>query len=246
MENRYNIFDYCLIDSHVHNLNYTYKIISIILLAFCIVVANSIIDMVVINLFIFVVMLWSDISIRLYIKGLNVFKSVIFITFFVISFIYLNVFIGFIWALKVMDIILYISIITMTTSFYNIVYGIESLLKPFKGIMNVSDISLKIGMVFKFFSVMYSEYDKIKISKKLRGVRFSDMGFFDRLDSLVNGIVPLYNLTLRKLERLKNSMYVRNYGVSLNKANYRLNKWGKTDTIMLVINVIVVVIIFIY
>lgn len=246
MSDRYNVFDYCLINSHVHNLNSAYKILSIILFGFGVVIANSIIDMVVLNFFLLVVMIWSNVSIRLYFKGVFVFKGVLFSVFLIFSLIYLDIFVGLIWCLKLIDVILYISIITMTTSFYNIVYGVEKLLCCFKRFIDVREISLKIGLGLIFFRVLYGEYNRVKVSKWLRGVRFENMGFIDKLDSLVNGFVPVYYMALRRLSSFCNNMYVRGYGICLNTSNYRLNKWGKTDTIMLVINVMVNVIIFIY
>lgn len=246
MENRYDVFDYCLINSRIHNLNFVYKILSIILVLICLIMADSVIDIIVINFFLFIIMLWSNVRIRLYIRNLNSIKIILLLVFLVFSFIYLNVFVGILWCIKVMDIVIYLSIIMMTTTLNDVVYGLERLLRPIKGFVNVSDISLKMGMYMKFITILYSEGERIKNSKKLRGVRFKDISFIDKIDYLINGIVPVYRSAIDRLERLKNVMYVRNYGVSLNRCNYRLNKWGKTDTILLVINVVIILVIGIY
>lgn len=246
MYDRYNFFDYFLIDSHIHKLNYTYKILSVVLLLFCIVIADGIIDMFVINFFIFIIMLFSNISIKLYFNNLSIFKFLMIIIFLVFSLIYWNLDIGFIWMVKIFDIIMYISIINMTTSFGNIVYGIYNLIKPLYKFFDVSKISLKIGLNIKFISTLYNENYKMIRSKKLRGVRFNDMSFRDKISSGLIEFNCVYKLACRKIEELENIMYVKNYGISEASGNYRLNKWGKTDTILLVINVLVIIITFIY
>ena len=68
------VFGYYHTNSSIHKLNYTYKILSVVLLLFCIVIADGIIDMFVINFFIFIIMLFSNISIKLYFNNLSIFK----------------------------------------------------------------------------------------------------------------------------------------------------------------------------
>lgn len=241
-----NAFDYYLINSPIHKLNLFYKIISIIIVGGCLIVADSIIDMIVINFFIFVIMVWSDISIRVCFSSLRMFKFIILVIFLMLSFIYLNVFVGILWSLKFIDIILYLSIIAMTTSFYSILVGIYKFLSPLTVFVDVSEFVLKLVMVIKFLSIMYDEDARIRKSKKLRGVRFEDMGLIDKIDFFVNELGSLWDLSLMKLDRLKDNIYVKKYGISKYRCNYRLNKWRKTDTILLVINVMVMIIVAIY
>lgn len=246
MFDRNNIFDYYLIDSHIHKLNYTYKMLSVILLFFCIVIADSFVDMLVINFFIFVVMLYSNVSIRMYLNNLVMFKFILVLIFLIFSLIYFDWFVGLIWMVKIFDIIMYISIITMTTAFGNIVYGIYGILRPLKKYININESALKIGLAIKFVNFLYTENHKVCRSKMLRGVRFRDMNIFDRIKTVVVGIKPAYKLALKKTMEMERIMIVKNYGISLSRCNYRLNKWGKTDTILLVINVLLVIITFIY
>ena len=109
------VFGYYHTNSSIHKLNYTYKIFSILLVFVAIIIANSIIDMLVINLFIFLVLIWSDISIRFYFRNLSIFRYVILISFFLFSLIYFDFFVGFIWMIKIFDIIMYMSIINKSS-----------------------------------------------------------------------------------------------------------------------------------
>ena len=51
---------------------------------------------------------------------------------------------------------------------------------------------------------------------------------------------------VRKIDSNKNRLSVKKYNIDSYKYNYRLNKWKKTDTILLVINLLVMFIAFIY
>ena len=246
MKDKYNIFDYYLASSHIHNLSSIYKLLSIILLIIALINTNNYIDIGVITLYIFVVMLWSNISIRLYISNLLIFKLPIILIFVLVSIISLNIFTGLLWLIKIIDLILYLIIITITTSLNDVVNGVYRIFKPFKRILDVNEIALMFGVCFKFFNIYYSEFNRVKISKKLRGVKFNDMSFFDRLDFAINGIKPIFNLTLQKLDKIKNNMYIKGYGISKAVSDYRLNKWRKTDTILLVINLVLIIVAFIY
>ena len=246
MKDKYNVFDYYLVPSHVHNLSSIYKILSTIILFILLIISNSLIDILVIVLYIFVIMLWSNVSFRLYISNLSIFKLLILLVLIFVSLFTLNIFTGIFWMIKLISFIIYLAIITVTTSLNDMVNGMYRLLRVFKNIMNVNEIALKFGMFFKFFSIFYSEYNRVRISKKLRGVRYFDMNFFDKVDSFVNGIKPVFNMTLIKLGKLRDNMYIKNYGISEYNTNYRLNKWRKIDTILLLINIILIFIVVIY
>lgn len=237
---------YVYTNSPIHKLNYRYKIISMLMIFAMILLCNSWIDYLVVNIFLFVMMIWSDISIRLYFKYVFLFRFVIVLLFGVISFFSLNVFLGFGWALKFMDIVIYFSIITMTTTFNDVIFGIELFFSPFKRFFSVSKLALNIGIFVKLLAIMYGEDARIKRSKKLRGVRFRDQGLVDRIDSFINNIGPLYRISMKKVDVIQKNMYIRNYGSSISRNNYRLNNWKKTDTMLLVMNILMFLVIMIY
>ena len=71
MKNRFNIFDYYKVDSDIHKLSSVSKILSILLIIFCIVIADSFVDVFIVTFFIFIVMLWSNVSFRFLIKNFS-------------------------------------------------------------------------------------------------------------------------------------------------------------------------------
>lgn len=234
------------VSSSIHKLNYTYKILSILLMFMCIIIADSELDMFIINFFIFIIMLNSNIRFRTYIRDISVFGVFIFLVFFVVSLIYLDLYIGMFWCVKVIDIILYLSIVSITSTYYHLAVGIRSILLPLRYFMDIDKVSLDIAYGIKFISVLYDERDRSHRSRFLRGVKFSEMGFVDKIDCLFNEIGPVVRLTRISLDKQRSNICVKKYGISFNRYNYMLNKWGKTDTILLVINALVMFITFVY
>jgi energy-coupling factor transporter transmembrane protein EcfT len=233
-------------NSRIHKLCSFYKILSLVIIFLCLIFADSFIDMGICLFYIFVVIIFSDVSVRVVLNSLMMFKFIIFLLFFLFSFSYLNLLIGFSIALKFILFILYLSVISMCTSFYEVVDGMRKFVKPLSIFFDTKELVLNAACLIKFFSIMYSENDRIRASKRLRGVRFNDMNVIDRMDSFINNLGPLYREVIGKLRKLKRGMVVKKYGISDVRYNYRLNKWGKTDTILLVINVMIMIIVAVY
>ena len=246
MYNNYSIFEYYSVSSKIHKLSSIYKIISLIILIVALLLSNSLIDIMVINLYIFVIVLWSNISFRLYLSNLKVFRFWFLIIFVFVSLFSLNILLGLLWTIKVFDLLIYLIIITITTSLNDMVNGFYRLFKPLGALFDIKYFSLLFALSFKFFGICYGEYNRIKISQKLRGVRFNDMNFFDRVEYFIYGLRPVLKKSIDKLNLLKKNMYIRDYGVSNYISNYRLNKWRKLDTMLLIVNFLVLIVTFIY
>ncbi len=245
MYNKNSIFDYYDSNSIIHRLNPVYKIISILFLLLYIFLSSSIIDYIILSFLIFIVVSFSDISIRVYLSDIKYFY-IVMIFLFVIGMFKFNLIVGIIFVIKFIYLYLYMSTMTMSSSFNSIVYGFERILKPLHKIIDVSYLALRIGLIIKFISIMYNESIRIRNSRMLRGVIFSDMKFIDRVNNGIYNIVPVFNSSIDKIKKIENVMRVRNYGVYDVRNNYRLNKFGKTDTILLGINMVILIIIFIY
>ena len=246
MYNNYSIFEYYSVSSKIHKLSSIYKIISLIILIFALLFSNSFIDIMVINLYIFLIVLWSNISFRLYFSNLRVFRFLLLILFVFVSLFSLNILLGLLCTIKVFDLLIYLIIITITTSLNDMVNGFYRLFKPFGALFDIKNISLFCSLSFKFFGICYGEYNRIKISQKIRGVRFNNMKFFDRVVYIIYGLRPVLKKSIDKLKLLKKNMYIRDYGVSDYISNYRLNKWRKLDTMLLIVNFLVLIVTFIY
>lgn len=241
-----NAFVYWEENSKIHNLSPIFKILSLIIMLFCIMLSNSLVDILVCTFYVFVVIIYSDISIRVILKSLNLFKFIIFLLFFVVSLIYLDVLLGFFLVFKVCLFIIYLSVISMTSSFYQMLTGVRDLFSWLEGFEFYNKFCLNIALFLKFFSILYMEDERIRRSRKLRGVRFNDMGLVDKIDDFLGELTYLFRVAFDRIDKIKYSMYQKKYGIGRGIDNSMLNKWSKTDTIMVVINVMVMIIVAVY
>ena len=51
-------------------------------------------------------------------------------------------------------------------------------------------------------------------------------------------------LSLKKADELSDIMEVRLYNYGLSRTNYRLNNWTKRDSLMLILNVLILVVVW--
>ncbi len=183
---------------------------------------------------------------KFYLSNLRVFKFVLLIAFGLISLCSLNLLVGLIWTIKLFDLLIYVIIITITTSLNDMVSGFYHMFKPIRRFVDINALALNCALSIKFFGICYGEYNRIKTSQKIRGVRFNDMKFFDRIEYVFVEIKPVLRKSKDKLDILRKNMFIRDYGVSNYISNFRLNKWRKIDTMLLVINVMILIITFVY
>lgn len=233
-------------NSSIHSLNYANKVLWALFMILFIVLANSSMDLFMINLFLLVILAWSNISFRVILKNISFFGVLIFLLCFLISLVFLDLYLGIFFLLKIVDIVVTLSIIGITTSFYDLVRGARLLLKPFGFIGIVNKMSIIIGSSLKFMSIIYSERERIEVSKKLRGVKFNKMGFVDKIDLVLNELFIVLKFSKNKIDKLKSNIYINKYGIDSLKYNYRLNKWTKADTILLIINFLMLFIVLVY
>lgn len=246
MYNKNVIFDYYVIDSIVHRVNPVVKILSLLFILIVLIISNSTMDMIIINLFVFMLVVFSDISIKIYSQNLNALKIFLLLVFILGFIIGKDIVIGILWGLKVIDLILFLSVIVMTSSFSSIVYGVESFFSPFKNIINVNNFALNVGLFSKFIIILYNERIRISNSKELRGILYKDMNIWNKVKSFFDTIFLGYRNCINKINKIKMIMKVRNYNSFSTRSNYRLNKFGKIDTILVGINVVILILVIVY
>ena len=239
-------YDYGSISSKIHRLSSLYKIISIVIIFVALLFCNSVIDVLIINLYIFVIMYWSNIGFKLYYNNLRVFRYVLLFVFIIISLLSFNIVTGLLWTIKVLLLLIYLIIINITTSLNDLVSGFYRFFKPFIGFIDINNLSLNCALLFKYLGICYSEYNKIKISQRIRGIRYSNINVVDKIKYVIFDIKPVLRRASDTMNLYKKNMYIRDYGVSSYISNYRLNKWRKIDTMLLIVSFLVLVISVIY
>jgi len=246
MLNNITLGKYYKKDSVVHSLNPIFKIISLLIMIISIFFIDSYIDILMLGSYLLLAILYSNIGIKTYLK--NILGIKIFLIFILIIDLIFYTSINRIISdlLKIIFIVLYSSLLTYTTVITEITYGIEVFLKPLSKIMPVSDIAAVITLAIRYIPSLTHEADRIIKAQKMRGISFDSRNIKERIISISGILMPMFVMSLKKAERTADIMDIRLYNYGKSKTNYRSNKWRIIDTLLLVLNILILIIVIFY
>lgn len=233
-------------DSVVHKLNPLFKTISLIIMIIAIFFINSYKDIIMLTSYLILMIVYSDIDIITYLK--NIYSIKIFLLFIlIIDLIFGSNINNIIFDLyKLIFIIIYSSALTYTTSTSEITYGIERLLKPFNNTIPVNDIAMIITLTLRYIPTLTMESDRIIKAQKMRGINFDSKNIKTKITSLVGVFIPMFILSLKKSESTADIMDIRLYNYGKSRTNLRTNTWKKIDTLLLILNILILIIVIFY
>lgn len=233
-------------NSVIHRLSPVFKLISLIIMIVGIFFIDSYIDILMFSLYLVLVMVYSDIGIITYLK--NIYSIKIFLLFiFIIDLIFNSNINNIVFDLyKLIFIIIYSSALSYTTSTSEITYGIERILKVFNNYIPVNDIAMIITLTIRYIPTLTMEADRIIKAQKMRGIDFDSKNIKNKISSLVGVFIPMFILSLKKSESLGDIMDLRLYNYGKSRTNYRTNSWKKIDSLLLILNIIILIIVIFY
>lgn len=233
-------------NSIIHRLSPVFKLISLMIMIVGIFFIDSYIDILMFSLYLVLVMVYSDIGIITYLK--NIYSIKIFLLFiFIIDLIFNSNINNIVFDLyKLIFIIIYSSALSYTTSTSEITYGIERILKVFNGYIPVNDIAMIITLTIRYIPTLTMEADRIIKAQKMRGIDFDSKNIKNKISSLVGVFIPMFILSLKKSESLGDIMDLRLYNYGKSRTNYRTNSWKKIDSLLLILNIIILIIVIFY
>lgn len=242
MFNKYSIGNYCLKDSFIHKLNPVFKIISLFLSIISVLISNSLIDFITLFIFILIIMLLSKIELKIYLK--NIYTLRIFIIFIIIINLIFKVSIvdSIYMILKIIYLVILSAILTLTTPPTEITYGLERVFRIFNKILPVNSIALTITLALRFIPMITMQAERIIKASSLRGIDYNE-NIKSKILALSNIFVPMIYLSLKKADDLADIMEIRLYNYGISRTNYRLNKWKLIDSILLILNIVVLIIV---
>ena len=233
-------------NSIIHRLSPVFKLISLMIMIVGIFFIDSYIDILMLSFYLVLVMVYSNIGIITYLK--NIYSIKIFLLFiFIIDLIFNSNINNIIFDLyKLIFIIIYSSAVSYTTSTSEITYGIERILKVFNGYIPVNDIAMIITLTIRYILTLTMEADRIIKAQKMRGIDFDSKNIKNKISSLVGVFIPMFILSLKKSESLGDIMDLRLYNYGKSRTNYRTNSWKKIDSLLLILNIIILIIVIFY
>ncbi len=124
--------------------------------------------------------------------------------------------------IRLILLILFSSILTLTTKPVALTSAIEDLLSPLKIFkLPVSELAMIMGIALRFIPTLCDEMEKIKKAQEARGASFSDGNIIRRIKSLIPVIIPLFVSAFRRADELAMAMDSRCYNADIKRT--RLN-----------------------
>lgn len=219
---------YFPIDSVLHRLDPRTKLILLVLHIVAIFLADSVVTCLLAAGITLLVLLFSRISLKTYVRGLKPIWFVIIFTAALNMFLTAGIKIELLgyqlpityeglalagkMALRLVLLIFASSALTYTTSPIALTDGIEKLLSPFAKLgLPTFELAMMMSIAIRFIPTLIEETDKIMKAQKARGADFDSGSLIRRVKALAPMLIPLFISAFRRADDLAVAMESRCY-----------------------------------
>ena len=148
-------------------------------------------------------------------------------------------------ALRLVLLMLFPAILTLTTTPMELTDAIESLLAPLKAIgVPVHAIALIMSIALRMIPILVEETNKIMLAQKARGASFDTGGPFQKAKAMIPVLVPLFVGAFRRADELALAMDARCYSSVAKRTKYRVMKLHGRDAVAALICLAVFALVF--
>lgn len=135
-------------------------------------------------------------------------------------------------ALRLILLMLFPSLLTLTTTPMELTDALESLMSPLKLIkVPVHAIALIMSIALRMIPILMEETNKIMLAQKARGADFDTGGAFKKAKAMIPVLVPLFVGAFRRADELALAMDARCYSSVANRTKYKVMKLTLKDLV---------------
>ncbi len=146
------------------------------------------------------------------------------------------------FSLRLTLLILYSSLLTLTTSPFEIADGLERMLKPLSRVGFPShEVSMMLTIALRFIPTLMDEADRIVKAQVSRGARIETGGLMGRVRAFVPVLVPLFFSVFKRAEELAVAMESRCYRGGEGRTRMKEMRWSLRDSLFLLASLSVAV-----
>ena len=249
IKERLLIGQYYAVDSPIHRLNARVKILATLIYMIALFVVNNWYGWGFMAVLAAVAVVVSRVPFKAIWRGLKV------IVFFAVLTLVLNIFIypgdviwswGFIsvtkegllyglaMGLRLLLLVLFASLLTLTTTPIDLTDGLESLLTPLRKIgVPAHEIAMVMSIALRFIPTILEEFDRIILAQKARGASISQGSLRQRAKALIPMLIPLFVSSFRRAEDLADAMEAKCYRGGEGRTRWKVAPWRVSDTLVL-------------
>lgn len=132
--------------------------------------------------------------------------------------------------LRLVLIIVFSTLMTLTTAPLELTDGIEHMLRPLARLGFPShEIALMLSIALRYVPTLMDEATKIMNAQRSRGVDFNEGSFMDRIKAIVPILIPLFVSAFNRAEEMANAMEARGYKGGQGRSKYRQLVYSRLD-----------------
>lgn len=239
-------------DSIVHRLDPRSKLLAVFIFIIVIFLADNFISYGMITIFVAAAIMLSRVPFAFVLRGLKFILILVIITFLLHLFltkegdviyqigswnIYSEGLIqGTFISLRLLYLVIFTSLLTLTTTPIEITDGLESLMNPLKRLrVPVHEFALMMSIAIRFIPTLLEEAEKIMKAQSARGVDFTSGPFKERLKSIVPLLIPLFVSSFKRAEDLALAMEARGYRGGEGRTKLRILTWGMKENVLMLL-----------
>ena len=246
MSNNLVLGKYYSFKSFIHSMNQTSKIVCLLLFIIMNLINRSFICGLLLTGLSILVLYLSNIPIRLYLNSLSKLKVFLLLIFLINVLLGIGVVNNLLIIIKIILLINYLSLLTLTTSSVEIIYGLEKVLNRLnKFKLPVNKVSLKITLFLSFIPLLLDESSKILKTSASRGLDYYNSDIKGKITILKVALKRIFKFSMEKIRYKEKMMELRLFSIENRRSNYRFNKWKFSDTICVTIHVALFIIILV-
>lgn len=144
--------------------------------------------------------------------------------------------------LRVLTLIIFTTILTLTTKPTDLNNGIESLLSPLELLhIKTSIFAMMISIALRFIPTLFLEADKILKAQASRGVDFNEGSLREKIKQIISLLVPMFIVSFKRADELAVAMEARGYIPGEKRTRLNLMKLKFSDILWLILFIILLV-----
>lgn len=231
MLNNIQIFRYINTNSIIQKINPLNKLLTLIIFTIISITSNNLIEHILLIIYIFILILLSKVKMNKYLKSM---KSLIYllIPIFIINILCkIDIILSITNIFKIIEIFIYSSLITLSTTTNELLYSLDKLLIPLKILkINTKKIIFILTLSIKFIPIVIEEFNKIIKGLISKGIKKNKILVLKAI------IIPTYSLLIKKADLLADELELKLYNYNIKIDNYN---WNLKDWIILIIYIAV-------
>lgn len=238
-------------DSVVHNADPRAKILGTIILLTGVFLIKHPSAFCIWGLFLFAVILLSRLSVRLVLGSAKPVMILVLFTAFIhfiftsgepvfqiwiIKITYEGLRMGFYMGLRLLFLVLFASILTLTTSPMELADGLESLFSPLKPLgFPAHELAMMMTIALRFIPTLLDETDRIMKAQLARGADLDKGNIWNRLKAFIPVLIPLFVIVFQRADDLAIAMEARCYKGGSGRTRMHPLVWKYKDSIGLIV-----------